>query len=184
LVLVLFGAELLRERQTPNTEIRQAAGVPDELAFALLETFPEDRCVSAASAATDLPHRLDRAGYAGWNVRLGPHVRREGCVTWSVDLAAKTIELVSALAPDAREALTIISNDLMDSCMDKQHAVDHVTSVLRGHGVVDFDVRTDGPLGVPLDRADEVLQHVDAGCWVFSATGWIDGSPVFYVSGK
>ena len=45
-------------------------------------------------------------------------------------------------------------------------------------------MRTDGPIGGPNDRIDEIMAHVDAGCVVYGGSGATeDGTPVFYVGG-
>lgn len=182
--MVLFAAGVLRESQTPIREISEAVGVPDDFAAVVLEAFPEERCTSATSAMSDLQRRLDRGGYADWSIQVESGVQRDACVSWSINSSLKTLTLVAALAPEVRELLRQISDDLMDTCFGEQDAVDYVTSVLTRHGLVDLEVRTDGGLAVPLDRADEVLRHVGAGCWVFSGTGWKDGHPLFFVGGE
>lgn len=182
LLVPLFISGLLRERQTPIDEISHALGVPDHFATILFEIFPDDHCTSLPAAETNLRRRLDEAGYADWTIRLDSDLRRDGCIGWSFS-PPKTLTLVSSFAPEVAGALTQVSAELMATCYDEQKAVERVTSVLSRLGVADFIVRTDGGLAVPLDNAEEVLRHVEAGCWVYSGTGWDeDGRPLFFVS--
>lgn len=181
LLMVLFTAHFLVEQRTPIDEVRQATGIPDGIAVALIDAFPEDRCVLQGAATIELRQRLDRAGFADWKIQAESPMPRHACVGWSVDPLEKTIGLVAALSPEVREALKRLPDEMMETCFSERDAVAYVSSALRNQGMRDFEVRTDGPVGIPLDRGDEVLRHLEAGCWIFSAMGWKDGRPVFFV---
>jgi trehalose utilization protein len=69
-------------------------------------------------------------------------------------------------------------------CLSKDDALELVAATLTDLGETGFGVRTDGPFSVPLAREKEVLEHYEAGCWMYSTVGWFDGQAVFFVSGK
>ncbi len=78
-----------------------------------------------------------------------------------------------------------VTEELYKRCLGKQEAIEHVTSVLRGLSETDFEVRTDGPLTAPLGREDEILDHIAAGCWVYSGTGSSSsGRRIYFLSGR
>lgn len=184
-LMALFGAELLRRSPTPISEIQDALGVPDNLAAALVETFDERRCTSAGSADRRLRERLDTSGYADWTISSEPNLAADECVTWSADASRKTILLISALSPEVREAMQQVTYELIDErCLGREQAIDYVTSVLTRLGQTNFEVRTDGPLGFPLDRADEAMRHVQAGCWIYTGTGRDKERRLFFVSSE
>lgn len=161
--------------------------VPADVEGVLTAVFPTDLCTTAAMAAQDLRERLDRSGLADWSID-STGVRSDECVTWALSQSnperRRTITLISALSPEVRTALEEVREATYVRCLAKEQAIDLVTSTLTELGETGFEVRTDGPFQVPLDREREVTEHYEAGCWMYSTVAWIDGRPVFYVSGK
>ncbi len=88
------------------------------------------------------------------------------------------------MAPAVASAVAAISDDLLDGCYSRDEAVIRLSAALIEAGESGFFVRTDGPIGGPDDRIDEIMAHVDAGCVVYGGSGATeDGRPVFYVGG-
>lgn len=88
------------------------------------------------------------------------------------------------MAPAVASALAAISDELLKGCYARDEAVAHLSAALIEAGESGFFVRTDGPIGGPDDRIDEIMAHVDAGCVVYGGSGATeDGTPVFYVGG-
>jgi hypothetical protein len=88
------------------------------------------------------------------------------------------------MAPAVAEAVAAISDELLEGCYTRDEAVVRLSAALLEAGGSGFFVRTDGPIGGPDDRIDEIMAHVDAGCVVYGGSGTTeDGTPVFYVGG-
>ncbi len=88
------------------------------------------------------------------------------------------------MAPAVASAVAAISDELLESCYTRDEAVAGLSAALIESGESGFFVRTDGPIGGPNDRMDEIMAHVDAGCVVYGGSGATeDGTPVFYVGG-
>ena len=86
------------------------------------------------------------------------------------------------LSPAVRAALEVVSARLLDDCFEPDEAVALVSTALLEAGSGGFFVRTDGPIGGPSDRIDEIMAHVEAGCAIYGGSGATeDGTPVFYV---
>lgn len=159
--------------------------VPETVEVAVTMAFDERRCTTAAEAERSLQESLEESGYTDWSVLKGPALRSTTCVGASVDTLKKHVVLVAVLSPEARQAMQRVTEDLYSRCLSKQEAIEHVTSVLRGLGEADFGVQTDGPLTAPLGREDEILDHVAAGCWVYSGTGTsTSGQRTYFLSGR
>lgn len=159
--------------------------MPESLEDAVRQALDEDRCTSAALAERDLRERLIRLGYVDWSIHFEIGVQPDSCVAASIDTSRKRIRLGPALRPEVRRAMQEAADYLIENCLGRQEAVDYLTSMLIRLEEVNFEIRTDGPFGIPLDRVDEVLRHVEAGCWVYSGTGWTaQGRALFFLSGR
>lgn len=161
--------------------------VPDELEGVLAAVFDPTQCITGAVAEQDLRKALDRSGLGDWSI-AAEAVRPDECVTWALSQSnperRRTISLISALSPAVRAALEEVREKTYARCLRRDEAIDLVTTTLDELGEAGFEVRTDGPFQVPLDREDEVIDHFEAGCWMYSTVAWFDGRQVFYVSGK
>ena len=81
-------------------------------------------------------------------------------------------------SPNVTDTMHGVQADLMNRCLDKDQAIQYVSSVLDAAGVTRFNVLTDGPFGFPLGQREEVEQHVADGCYVYSGSGHdAEGSP-------
>ena len=88
----------------------------------------------------------------------------------------------TGMTPAVKSALEVISADLLAGCYARDEAVARLSNALIEAGASGFVVRTDGPIGGPKDRIDEIMAHVDAGCVIYGGSGATgDGTPVFYV---
>jgi len=88
------------------------------------------------------------------------------------------------MAPAVASAVAAISDELLEGCYTRDEAVARLSAALIEAGESGFFLRTDGPIGGPNDRIDEIMAHVDAGCVVYGGSGATeDGTPVFYVGG-
>jgi hypothetical protein len=89
-----------------------------------------------------------------------------------------------ALSPAVIAALEAVSADLLVGCYGREEGVARLSAALLEAGESGFYVRTDGPIGGPDDRIDEITAHVDAGCVIYGGSGTTeDGTPVFYIGG-
>lgn len=123
-------------------------------------------------------------GREDWSVRRQLDIRTSGCVTYSINPVSKEIGLLPALHPDVRHALEFVREELYTRCLSEDDATRYLRAKLEGAGEVEFEIRSDGPVGAPRERFDEVMRHVEAGCFIYSGPGWMeDGTPVFYLAG-
>lgn len=184
-VAIITARSLLGGGPTSPEALGGGQSIPANLVAAVGQVFGEERCTTAAEAERTLRSRLNSLGYADWTVWLRAEVQPHACVSASIDASKKHVVLILALRPEVRKAMQEVTDDLIDRCLGKQEAIDHVTSVLTGLGETDFEVRTDGPLTAPVDRVDDVMRRIAAGCWVYSGTGWTpEGRRHFFVSGR
>ncbi|MGH7555584.1 MAG: hypothetical protein ACREMQ_21495 [Longimicrobiales bacterium] len=152
--------------------------------MALDRVFAGPACVTAGDAGDALVLSLQELGYADWTVDWGPGVRADGCVSSTIDTVGKRIIFIMALRPEVKLALTRVAEDLLDRCLGIGEATALITFVLTDLGETNWELRTDGPIGGPLDRLDEVVGHVQAGCTVYSGTGWTeDGTRLYFIAG-
>lgn len=81
-------------------------------------------------------------------------------------------------------ALDAVQAELLEGCFGREEGVARLTSALVDAGASGFFVRTDGPVGGPSDRIEEITAHVDAGCVVYGGSGaTADGTRIFYIGG-
>jgi hypothetical protein len=98
---------------------------------------------------------------------------------------ASQVRLTQAPGPELISVVDDLRARLMDTCLDAGEAAALVRSVLESHGVVDPDVRTDGPVGGPLDQLEAIQQHVDDGCFIYATVGYTaEGHRIFYLAGN
>lgn len=161
--------------------------VPAELDDVLTAVFPPEACTTASIAVHDLRKHLDQAGMSGWSVD-STGVQSDECVTWALSQSnpetRRTVTLISALSPEVRSALAQVREETYVRCLAKEEAIDLLSSTLDDLGQIGFEVRTDGPFQVPIELEQHVTEHYESGCWMYSTVAWIDGRPVFFVSGK
>jgi len=90
-----------------------------------------------------------------------------------------------ALRPEVKEALAAVAARLLAECLTKDQAAATLTAALQGIGEVGWELRTDGPIGGPLDQQEQIKQHVAQGCFIYSGTGWsADGQRRYFIAGQ
>jgi hypothetical protein len=151
---------------------------------ALTDIFPSGRCTTSAEAVQAIRARLDGLGYQSWSVSSREPLPPDICVAASIDLQSKTVLLVAALRPEVRLALERVTKHLYSACLTEADAIAYVRSILDGLGESGYAMRTDGPLTYPVDREREVRSHFEAGCWMYSVTGWSNGQRTYYFVGR
>lgn len=145
----------------------------------------DTECVSAREASAVLPEMLADRGHAAWVVSWAPGVRGSSCVGATVDSATREIILNQALRPEVTVALEGVADELLRNCLTEEQASEVISSTLRELGETGWELRSDGPLGGPIDRIDEVRRHVDAGCFICSGTGLTpEGHRLYFVGGR
>jgi hypothetical protein len=56
---------------------------------------------------------------------------------------------------------------------------------LEGLGQSGFEIRSGGAIGGPVDRFQEVVRHVEAGCVIYSTVGFSEeGVRVYWLAGE
>ena len=140
-------------------------------------------CVTSEVAIADLTKSLQDSGFTSWHVKSEAHAG--DCVAGGLDPAASTVILFAVQSPDVTNITHGLQTDLMSRCLDKDQAIQYVSSVLGAAGVTRFSVLTDGPFSFPLGQEKEVEQHVADGCYVYSGSGHdAEGSPTYFLSGN
>lgn len=158
---------------------------PADVQAAIDGVFTTDPCVTASEAEEELDARLLGFGLDDWSIRRGPGVTTSGCVSTTVTTRDRQILLIMALRPEVKSALFEIANELLDDCLSEGEAMARVRNVLESLGEENWELRTDGPIGGPIERIDEIQRHVDAGCFIYSGTGWTQGGVrLFFVGGR
>jgi hypothetical protein len=150
---------------------------------AIIDSVFDGSCVTSDVAVTDLNESLSAGGYSTWQVTS----RADGsdCVAGGLDPRSETVILFPVQSPSVTDAMHGVQADLMSRCLDKDQAIQFISSVLSGANVKGFAVLTDGPFSFPLDQQREVEEHVAEGCYVYSGSGHdADGNPVYFLSGN
>jgi hypothetical protein len=160
-------------------------GFPPALQAAVTEVFQGQSCLTYATAESALRARLAGSGYASWAITRGGGVSSDGCVSAGIDLVRHVLVLIPASRLEVREALKEIRGELLRTCLQRDAAIEHLRVVLRNLGEPEPEVRTDGPITIPVAGADEAKRHVEAGCYVYSGVIWTAaGEPVYFLGGK
>jgi hypothetical protein len=171
---------------TPSGPETMASGpTPPPEVEAVLNIAMSRPCVSSHEAEAALVNDLAEIGYSDWTVTLALSAEATGCVVGSISASERRIHLDAALRPEVREALAQLANDMLDQCLTRSQAVELVESTLRAVGETGYELRTDGPRGGPIEREDEVMQHIAAGCYLYGGVGWKpDGTRVYMIGGR
>jgi hypothetical protein len=158
---------------------------PPGLERAVQGDFSDDACVEARAAARAVGRDLLRLDLPEWEVTWATGLTPRACAGAAIDTINERVLLLPALRPQVRAALADFGNRLLDECLTRDQATRALQSLLNGLGETGWALRTDGPIGGPLSRLDEVQPHVDAGCFIYSGTGSsADGQEVFYLGGR
>jgi len=157
---------------------------PADINAAVLEILADDRCIPAQEAEAAMRSRLDALGHPSWTIGRGAGVRDGGCVTLSIEPAEQRVVLLMALDPAVRKGLEAVATELLQECKTKEEASELVRAVLSG--TEGWELRTDGGLAGPNEMTvEEVQRHWDAGCWIYSGTGWTaEGVRIYRIGGK
>jgi hypothetical protein len=156
---------------------------PDPGVQAILDSEFTGPCVTSDAAESDLAERLLAGGYTAWKVESD--AQRGDCVAGGLDASSSTVILFPVQSPGVTDAMHGVQADLMSRCLNKDQAIQYLSSVLTGAGVAQFDVQTDGPFSFPLGQEGEVKQHVADGCYVYSGSGHdADGTATYFLSGN
>jgi hypothetical protein len=182
--LVVIAAITARWIMSGSSTGSLTLGAPTGIVSSVSEVLADATCRTADDARSRLRERLDVLGYRDWMISSRHDLKPGGCVAAAINATSKTILLVPALRPEVRTMLEAITDHLFDDCLAKDPAIEYLTSTLATLGEADAQVRTDGPLAYPVNRADEVKKHLVDGCWIYSGTGWTDdGQRIYYLSG-
>jgi len=160
-------------------------GVPPALQAAINEVLDGHRCTTPHNAENALRVRLSGSDYASWTITRRDGLRSDGCVSAGIDIARHALILIPVSRPEVREALQEVRRDLLLTCFQREAAVGYVQTILRGLGEPQPDIRTDGPVTVPVDGADEANRYVKGGCYIYSGILWNEvGEPVYLLGGN
>jgi hypothetical protein len=129
---------------------------------------------------------LSEAGLADWSVRIRPEVKPTDCVTWTYNVEAREVVLALAMRPEVKQAIDAVAEQLLRDCLDRPHAEDLLRGALASVGASnDYELHTNGSEAGPIEREAEVHAHFEAGCWIYSGSGWLaDGTPIYVIGGK
>lgn len=174
---------LTHDQDHPVTGTIQSG--PSGLDVALSAVFDPGVCLTPEIASQKVRELLDARGLSDWTIKSVVTTDTQ-CVTWSLANLSdvpRTVALIPVSSPEVHRALEEMREDTYTRCMSKDQVVDLLRTRLAALGQADVDVRDDGPLQVPLDRQQQILAHVKAGCWVYSTNGWINGRATLFISG-
>lgn len=169
--------------RTPSTWVGDPSP-PENVSDALASLGASGRCQSAAEYERLVRTELTRLGSSDWQLWHSPGLRLGGCVSSTIDTMAHKIILIPAMTPDLREALKDLAERTYEECLSRAEATTLLIEVLGNQAEIGWEIRTDGPVGGPIDRLDEIMAHVKSGCHIYSGTGWDEtGRRLFYVVG-
>lgn len=186
-VIFLAGGLLFRYGLDQASRPTVFAGVPApvELQRAVEAIFSDDRCVGSTDAERLIRSTLDELRLGDWTIRRGAGGGNPECVAVGLDGETREVRFFMALGPEAQDVIEAAQEELLRSCHPKDVASETVEAMLIAEGMEEWVVRTDGPVSAPADRWDEIVRHVDRGCWILSTTGWTaEGAPVVWLAGK
>jgi hypothetical protein len=187
--VIVFGGGALTLRygleQTAQRTGFDRHPAPQVLQEAITSMFSADRCIGVADAERMIASKLDELGLEDWTIQRGAGADRSECVAFGLNGQAHVVELFMALSPEMRLAIEALEGELLRNCYTKDDAAQKVRSLLVEEGLNGWEVRTDGPIGGPAERMDEIMRHVEQGCWIYSTTGWTKGGTrVIWLGGK
>lgn len=89
------------------------------------------------------------------------------------------------MRPEIKREVDGVVDELLRRCLDRDQAERLLRDALASAGASNFELRTDGSEAGPIAREAEVHAHFEAGCWIYSASGWrADGTPIYVIGGK
>jgi hypothetical protein len=158
---------------------------PVELSKAVASIFSASECLGADVAQQELESLVYQLTLTDWRVTVAASVRPGDCVGASIQVEPRRILLLPAASPALRLAIDRLQDSLLATCFGEAGARTLVNQVLADAGLPDWQIDANGPEGGPVDRFDQVMRHLDAGCFVYSGTGWTaDGTRIIYLTGK
>lgn len=156
----------------------------EQVQAAIAPIFATGGCVTSDAAVQGITSRLATLPERRWAVDPGPGVKGSDCVAAVVNEQTSSVLLIRGESPDVVAAIGSIREVLMSRCLDKRAATDLIRSTLRGLGVDDAEIRTDGPLSYPSDERAAVERHIADGCVVYAGSGHTgNAKPIFYLAG-
>jgi hypothetical protein len=171
----------------PAADLGSPAGAvpPEALAATLDGVFTSGSCLTPSEAHNAVRRALDRLRLDEWSAISSRPLASSACVGVSINAEAQQVVLLPGVSLAVRAALEGLANQLLTECHDLQSATFVARGRLAQAGETTWEVRGDGPLGGPVDRFEEVMQHLDAGCVVFSGIGWNEeGVRILYLAAK
>lgn len=170
---------------TADASFAGDSGPPTGISEAVGELWSSEECITARTARQTLRTGLDGSGHADWTVTMDPGVTLDDCVAPTIDASTEQIRLSPALRPEVRGALERVADELLERCLGREDAAELVSSTLAGLGETEWELRSDGPIGGPIDRLEEIERHVAAGCFIYSGTGLTpDGHRLYFIGGR
>lgn len=140
-------------------------------------------CTTPDQAESSLSRELEANGYVEWTVES--RASSGDCVTAGVIESSRTIVLLPVDGPNVASTMDGVASELRRDCLNEAAARTLAGQALSGAGVLNFEIRTDGPLAYPSGEADAVMQHLDDGCFVYTGSGRsAEGTPVYYIYGN
>lgn len=156
----------------------------DEVAIIVTEATG-DRCLHVADLPTIIRPALDAAGFEGWRFRLDDHVKEARCVGFGVLHETRELLVMPSMSAPVARALDDVRARMLTECLDRDAAVALVAEVIHAAGVPDPTVVVGGALVVPVDGADAYLEHLEAGCAVYSNAQWDEvGRYTWYIAAR
>lgn len=177
----LIAAVLMACGTEPAVTAQPVQSVAPEVEAILSDVFDE-ACVTTLNAE----RRLSDLSQFDWSVVREIGVGTDNCVGYSALPSSRTVVLSFSLHPEVRATLEAVRHELLNVCLTKDAAVETLRAALDATaGVEDaFEISTGGPIGGQPDELDEIRRHVEAGCYVYSGTGWTaDGTRIYYLAG-
>ncbi len=142
------------------------------------------QCVGARDFEISMRGPLADASLTNWTMTRGPGILDNSCVAYGFFTGRHSISLVAALPTQVKIALQRVAEESYSRCLTSDQLSSSVESVLRANDQEGWEIRNSGLVGGPIDRLDAIVDHVKAGCFVYSGTGIsAAGAREYYIVG-
>lgn len=184
-LLLVTALAVLSASPSPDLARQAADRAAEERIAQDLGPLFTDGCLSVTEATTLIRQRLDALGLTDWAIETRAGAENSRCVSAAPVGDSRAVLLIPGMGADVARAMDRVQATLMEQCLDRDEAAALIASELGALGVTDWSIRTDGPQAVPIGQEQAVLDHVAAGCYVYSSSQSApDGTRVYYIFGR
>lgn len=185
-LILAVGAVLVASSLVVAGEVLYPDMPEPALEEALRDSFIGVNCMTEPQAREAIQADLDGLGMSEWGIDSRNGAATARCVVAAVISTQHLVALWPAPGLDVLDALDVVQEELITSCMGRAEATQLVRSVLDSVGFVGYEVHSEpwGMQVMPSDQVERYQEHVAAGCFVYSSIQHdSDGTPQIWLWG-